>query len=262
MFSITVNEMTVTPAIPTFGDATIGDLTYTQGTTITPVTLPVATGGASATLFYSVLPDPPAGLTFTRSTRVLSGTPTTVGMTTHSYRVADIRARAVALMFTITVNAPAGTDTAPTFGGATIEAQFYTQGTAITPLTLPAATGGEAPIAYTLTPAIPGLRFNATTRVLTGTPLTAGVTETTYTVGDTDDNIAASDTDTLTFTVTVEAPDTAPTFGTATIEAQFYTQGTAITPLTLHARHGNYAGGHRRRSPHRLHPDGHPRPAF
>ena len=349
MFSITVNEMTVTPTIPTFGDATIDDMTYTQGTTITPVTLPVATGGFSATLFYSVLPDPPAGLTFTRSTRVLSGTPTTVGMTTHSYRVADIRARAVALMFTITVNAPAGggtpptsqtltinptavtesatptnitatvtlnggtftvarafsigtqggnaavdddyaavnltltlpantasgslvipftavldtvaepagetvniasgllnlaengrdltisgaiapltindpssagTDTAPTFVGATIEAQTFTQGTAITPLPLPAATGGNGPIAYTLTPAIPGLRLNSTTRVLTGTPTTAGVTEVTYTAADSDDNVAASDTDTLTFTITVSpAPDTTPVFTSPNLAA-------------------------------------------
>ena len=123
-------------------------------------------------------------------------------------------------------------DTAPTFGTATIEAQFYTQGTAITPLTLPAATGGNAPIAYTLT-AIPGLRFNASTRVLTGTPLTAGVTQITYTVGDTDGNIAASDTDTLTFTITVQPADIAPTFGGATVPAQTYTVNLPITPLTL-----------------------------
>ena len=231
--TLTINDAPASgDTAPTFGTATIEAQFYTQGTAITPLTLPAATGG-EAPIAYTLTPAIP-GLTFNPTTRVLTGTPLTVGVTETTYTVGDTDDNIAAsdtdtLTFTITVEAP---DTAPTFGTATIEAQFYTQGTAITPLTLPAATGGNAPIAYTLT-AIPGLRFNASNRVLTGTPLTAGVTQVTYTVGDTDDNIAASDTDTLTFTITVQPADIAPTFGGATVSAQTYTVNLPITPLTL-----------------------------
>ena len=113
-FTIAVNAAAAT--VPTFGDATIGDLTYAIGTAV-DLTLPVATG--SDTLFYSVrgatLPD---GLTFNTGTRVLSGMPTTAGFTMHSYRVANVFARAVALMFTITITDPDAPDTAPAFAAA------------------------------------------------------------------------------------------------------------------------------------------------
>ncbi len=35
-------------------------------------------------------------------------------------------------------------------------------------------SGGVCPLTHSLTPAVPGLSFNATTRRLTGTPTTAG----------------------------------------------------------------------------------------
>ena len=44
------------------------------------------------------------------------------------------------------------TDSAPVFGaGVTIPAQTFARGTAITPLTLPTATGGNGALAYALT---------------------------------------------------------------------------------------------------------------
>ena len=71
----------------------------------------------------------------------------------------------------IRVNGSAGSsDTAPDFGSATVANQSYTQNTAISNLTLPAATGGNGDRRYTLTPAPPaGLTFTASTRVLSGT---------------------------------------------------------------------------------------------
>ena len=201
-FTIAVNAAAAT--VPTFGDATIGDLTYAIGTAV-DLTLPVATG--SDTLFYSVrgatLPD---GLTFNTGTRVLSGMPTTAGFTMHSYRVANVFARAVALMFTITITDPDAPDTAPTFSGATVSAQTFTMGTAVD-LTLPRATGGNGAITYTLTPATPtGVNFDAATRVLSGMPSTvAGATTYTYTAGDTDGSDAGTDEVSLTFTITVNA---------------------------------------------------------
>ena len=72
-------------------------------------------------------------------------------------------------------------DTAPSFSVTSIAAQNYLTGTAVN-FTLPAATGGNGDITYTLTGAtLPaGLTFDAATRILSGTP-TATRAMTTYT---------------------------------------------------------------------------------
>ena len=81
--------------------------------------------------------------------------------------------------------------------------QSYTMSTAITDLILPAATGGTAPLTYTLTPDVPGLTFDAGTRTLSGTPTTAATTTLTYTVTD---SATPPVVVTQTFTVTVADP--------------------------------------------------------
>ena len=89
-------------------------------------------------------------------------------------------------------------DTSPSFGAATVGNQSYQAGTAISPLTLPAASGGDGSLTYSLSPNVPGLTFNATARQLTGTPTTVGSYGMTYTVRDAEGDIA-----TLNFVVTV-----------------------------------------------------------
>ena len=84
-------------------------------------------------------------------------------------------------------------------------AQTYTVGTAIDALALPVASGGNGTLAYSLSPNVPGLSFNASTRQLTGTPSAAGTHAMTYTVTDED-----GDTDTLSFTITVNTGTTQP----------------------------------------------------
>ena len=69
------------------GGAVVGTQTYTVGVAIEPLVLPAAAGG-DAPLSYT-LATLPAGLTFTASTRTLSGTPTTVGSYTMTYTVTD-----------------------------------------------------------------------------------------------------------------------------------------------------------------------------
>ena len=94
--------------------------------------------------------------------------------------------------FTITVD-PAGgsTDAMPTFSVSFFADQAFTTGTPVN-LTLPAATGGDGALTYSLTPAIPGLTLDPTTRVLSGTPtVSAGETSFTYTVTDEDDDTAS-----------------------------------------------------------------------
>ena len=108
----------------------------------------------------------------------------------------------------------AGSTEAPTTGGGGMEPEdsspsfaadagpgnrTYTAGTAIDTLTLPAASGGDGTLTYTLEPDVPGLTFSATTRRLTGTPTTAGNYAMTYTVSDED-----GDPDTLSFVIVVE----------------------------------------------------------
>ena len=93
---------------------------------------------------------------------------------------------------------PGTTDSQPSFGSATASDQSYQAGAAISALTLPAASGGDGTLTYSLSPAVAGLSFNATTRVLSGTPTTVGSYGMAYTARDADGDIA-----TLRFTITV-----------------------------------------------------------
>ena len=98
-------------------------------------------------------------------------------------------------------------DLMPDFGSETISDIVATRGTAITSVTLPAATGGDGTLTYSLSPNLPtGLSLNANTRVLSGTPtVTLSRTQFTYTVTDAD-----GDTDTIQFHLTVNAPAPPP----------------------------------------------------
>ena len=110
---------------------------------------------------------------------------------------------AATLTFTITVQEPEPPDTAPAFTD-TVNDQTYTEGEAVSPLTLPEASGGDGPLSYSLTPTVPGLTFAAAKRTLSGAPTSAGSFDMTYQVIDGDDNTTASDAATLTFTITVQ----------------------------------------------------------
>ncbi len=95
---------------------------------------------------------------------------------------------------------------APAFAsGAAISDITATAGTAITSVTLPAATDPDsgATLTYSITPAIGnGLMFDAATRVLSGTP-TAMMAQTAYTYMVSDGALSA----TLTFNITVMAAE-------------------------------------------------------
>ena len=245
---VTVNSMPVVDTAPAFAaGATIAAQTYTQGTAITPLTLPVATGGNNG-ITYTLTPALPAGLTHNANPRTITGNPTaTLTATMYTWTATDGDANTAAddtatLMFSITITAP---DSAPAFAdGESIADQTYTQGTAVN-LTLPVATGGNDGITYTLTPALPtGLTYTAAGRTITGNPTATLTAQTfTWTAVDGDTNTAADDIATLTFTIMVVEEDIAPAFAASvTIAAQTYTQGTAITPLTLPVATGGNNG--------------------
>ena len=86
----------------------------------------------------------------------------------------------------------------------TLADQSYYVGSAIDDLTLPVARQGTQPYSYALTPELPkGLMFDASTRILRGTPTEATAAKTyTYTATDASANSA-----TLTFTIEVVQAD-------------------------------------------------------
>ena len=86
----------------------------------------------------------------------------------------------------------------PTFGATVDDPEPYTVDEEITPLVLPAATGGSGALTYSLTPEIPGLEFDAGARELRGTPTETGTYDMTYTARDEE-----RETVELEFTITV-----------------------------------------------------------
>ena len=225
-FTITVAE----DLSPTFGVQTIGDKSWTQRKAIGSFTLPAASGG-DGTLTYTLSPALPDGVSRHATTRVVSGTPGGHQVeTTYTWKATDGDGDAAQLTFTITV----AEDLSPTFGVQTIGNKSWVQRKEISSFTLPAASGGDGTLTYTLSPALPdGVSRHATTRVVSGTPGDHQV-ETTYTWRATD---ADGDAVQLTFTITV-AEDLSPTFGVQTIGDKSWVQRKEISSFTLPSASG------------------------
>ena len=107
-------------------------------------------------------------------------------------------------------------DGTPALDG-TVADQVYIEQSAITDLVLPAATGGNGELTYSLTPSPPaGLSIDTTTRTLSGAPSAAQAVMT-YTWKVTD---ADGDTDEETFNITVVKPPAAPMISATAGDAQ------------------------------------------
>ena len=180
-------------------DADMDTLTYTWSSSASGDTFAPATG---------------ASVTWTPPTIPVGGAASSITLTV---TVTDGRDGSTTAMTMITVNPVP--DTAPTFAVTSIAPQIYMVDMAITPLTLPAATGGNGAIVYTL-PGVPaGLTFDTGTRVLTGTPtVVTPTTVATYTASDTDGNTDLTDRASLTVSFTVNAgANNAPTGATISV---------------------------------------------
>ena len=110
------------------------------------------------------------------------------------------------------------TPVAPSFSDDTGDAISGTVGTAITPVTVPAADGDPAPT-YAASGLPAGLAFNTTTRVLSGTPTAAG--SGTITVTATNSEGAAD------WTAAYSFVSATPTDQTVTAEGRHDTRGEA-----------------------------------
>ena len=188
-----------------FAASALPDQTYKERQQVR-VQLPAATTG-NPPLTYTLTPALPPGLRYDAATRRIGGAATAVptpASCTYTHTVTDADGDTATLPFPLTVEA----DLTPSFGDATVAAHGYPVGTAIVPLVLPAATGGNAPLSYALTPALPpGLTYTVPADpIVSGGTLAGTPTEvraaTTYTLTATDTD---GDTATLAFTLTITA---------------------------------------------------------
>ena len=183
-----------TPTPLTFAGASVANQTYTEGQTTSTLVLPAASGGTGS-VTYSISANLPAGLSFDPVARTIAGTPTaaTTGAVTITYTATDSNGTSVSLTFTITVNAGLSFGDFFNFLGKVVPTashdlaaiREFAVGQRVEGIVLPEASGGTAPLVYSLSPALPaGLSFDAATRTIAGTPQTAGETVYTYTVTD------------------------------------------------------------------------------
>ncbi len=128
---------------------------------------------------------------------------------------------------------------APSFGDATVANQMYEAGVAIT-LELPSASGGNGDLTYNLSPLPLGLEFDAATRTLSGTPSdVVSFPEKIFYLMIYEATDADGATATLTFNISVEEEDVAPSFGDETVADQMFSAGVAIDLVLPPASGGN-----------------------
>jgi hypothetical protein len=146
--------------------------TYPVGTTIAPNGPAFTTGSATSFAISSTLP---AGLTFSTTTGIISGTPSALSPVT-PYTVTASMSGGGSATVSVSIQVVAATSALTYSNGS----PTYPQGAAITPNT-PTLSSGTA-TSYAISTGLPtGLNFSTTTGVITGTPTVVSPT-TTYTV--------------------------------------------------------------------------------
>ena len=85
--NVTTLAAPTTDTAPVFADDTGNAQTWRVGNAITSITIPAASGNPTPT--YAVVGSPPAGISFSPSTRVISGTPTATGSGTLTIRATN-----------------------------------------------------------------------------------------------------------------------------------------------------------------------------
>ncbi len=189
----TTVTLTVNPQGPSISYTPSTNI-YNVGSTITSLT-PINTGGTPSS--YSINTALPAGLSFSTTTGIISGTPTAISaVTTYTITATNVTGSANTTVTISVINSVPVISYTP--GTVT-----YSVGTAITPAT-PTNTGGAASTWAITTGTLPaGLSFNTSTGVISGTP-TAVFPTTTFTIKAT--NGAGSSSTNLIITVSPHAP--------------------------------------------------------
>ena len=94
--------------------------------------------------------------------------------------------------------------------------------------TLPEAMGGKEGLAYSLSPAVPGLTFDAATRVLSGTPTTPGTYDMTYTAKD---SATGGTMESVKFTIAVEPATEESLMGVVWVHEDSWTDDDTVQGL-------------------------------
>ena len=269
-FQFSVTAMQVRLAFPDrvgFGtepDQRAPVLSYPIGQAITPITFSAAFGGMAPYTYATASGSPPAGLTFDAAVRVLSGTPTAAGASIFLYRVTDsamppeVETLTPAMVICDTGGAADGATICPVPAFVALsfptppDDQTFANTRLITPLTLPAATGGSGanPVRIYTTTLLPaGLSFDPASREISGTPTALGTTTVNYRVGDIGSGNTDTQSTTVRFDIVVEA-DTTPAFAEdAAIADQSYYPGQMLDMTLPAATGGNGAVSYRLTGP-------------
>jgi hypothetical protein len=170
---------------------------YTKGV-IVANDAPSLSGGGAATA-WSISPGLPAGLNFSGTTGIISGTPSVISATTAYTITASNSGGSTTVTFNITVN-----DLAPSGLSYAVSPASYTKSKTITD-NAPTLSGGGPATLWTIAPSLPtGLGISTTTGIISGTPSVLSAVPVVYTV--TAANSGGSTTANITITVNDVAP--------------------------------------------------------
>ena len=217
--------------VPISATANTTAQSLTVGTAMASFSPLTASGGATP-YTYSYTGTLPPGLSFDTSTGAVTGTPTATYPTASViFSVKD--ANNVVASTTSTVSFTVGAAPTNIIATANTTAQSLTVGVAILSFSPLTASGGATPYTYSYTGTLPpGLSFDTSTGVVTGTPTATYPTASViFSVKDAN-NVAATTTSTVIFTVGAASPSISATANTT---AQNLTVGTAMasfSPLT------------------------------
>ena len=214
-------------AAPTYADDTGDAQTWVTGSVISPLPVPEANGWPTPTYVISNLP---TGLSYSEDTRLITGAPTSTGSGT-------IRARATNSQgmddWTVAYSITNPANIAPSFEDTSGANQMWTANIAITNITVPLASGFPIPT-YSVVGMLPtGIAFATNTRVISGTPTTAGmgiiIIRATNTQGTADWSINYD----------IAAALTTPSFASNTGNAQTWTVNRPIANIVVPVASGN-----------------------
>ncbi|MDP3091063.1 MAG: putative Ig domain-containing protein [Nitrospira sp.] len=172
---------------------------------------PSITGGFGTLVWGITSGGLPSGLSLNTSNGNIFGTPTSTGTSNFTLRVQDQTSQFDDQTLSIAINPPAP----PSINSFTLPTGTVIQAYPATQLT---ATGGAAPLTWTVTPALPGgLTIAPSTGIISGTPTSGSNGVTTHTFRATDSTQPINQFGELTRTLTINADVTAVTISTPSL---------------------------------------------